>query len=410
MDFEKLLLTKTAQTGKIDNILLSGIEETHFFDNEHKNIYNYLKDHYRTYKQSPSFQTVREEFPLYNFELTNDSIEYLKSKFLIQVKRRYATEAIRELASCIDNPSLVEDIDSLFLEKSRSLSQIIPHPSVDTFIGGMEERINKYESGEDLHSGIKMGIPEFDDLTLGIQPHEFVSILGFSSIGKSTLGQMMVFNAWTQNKKPMYVSLEMENKALLRKWDTMLMNFDYNRFKSNQLTEPEINSWRNKYDELKHKENDIICLDDVRRCTPDKIYAEMVRWKPDICCIDYLSLMDSGRANSINNSWEKIMYLTQTLKQISRTLKIPIIGIAQTNRSSKEVGAQLDNVGGSISVVQDSDIVLGLYSNDDMKQENKMEVRMLKNRDGMTMTTNLFWNPSKMEFGEWHDTYAFNTP
>ena|SRR6476659_5307909 len=94
-------------------------------------------------------------------------------------------------------------------------------------------------------------------------------------------------------------------------------------------------------------------------------------------------------------------------KQISRTLNIPIIGVGQANRSSFQGGATLENIAGSISAVQDADLVFGLHSDDEMREEKKMELRLLKNRDGAVGNVDLWWAPETMTFGAWEETRYF---
>lgn len=406
MDYERLLIAKLAQTGRIHTALAEGIREDHFTDESLGEIFTFLSTHARKYKQAPSFATVRNEFPNHNFELTDESMDYLREQFVIQIKRRRAIEAARDLAVALDDPEQVGQIDQLFLQKSRELAQIVPSAGLHRF-SNMQERIEEYEKGPDETLGIKMGIPVFDNITQGIQPHEYVSIVGWQGTGKSTLAQWILFNSWMQGKTPMIISLEMEAKALLRKWDTMAVNFEYNKLKSHGLSEKDLENWRKKALEVKNgkngnpdKPNDIVILDDVQGCTVDRVYAELHRWKPDILCIDYITLMDINKSAG-NQMWEKVTYITQALKQISRTTKIPIIGIAQTNIDSAQSGAKLENISYSRSIGQDSDLVLGLWNDDEMKANKQMQVRMLKNRDGMTTNTDLFWSMETMEFGEW---------
>lgn len=405
MDYERALIDKAAQTGRIEGLMLDGISEAHFESDTHKEIWNFLTTHTKKYKQAPSFNTVKNEFPYHNFEITEESIGYIKDQFFKLVKRRNAIDSLRGLAEAVDDPKLVGKIDELFLEESRRLAQLVPSQKVTRF-KEIDKRIEQYELGEDLDQGIRMGIPLLDNITLGIQPHEYITISGWTGTGKSTLAQWILFNAYMQNKTPMLISLEMESKALLRKWDTMLTNFNYHRLKSHTLEERELERWKHKAKDINKRTNDIIILDEVYKCSVDRVYAELVRWQPDILCIDYISLMDTQRAVG-NSNWEKIMYLTQSLKQLSRTLKIPIIGVAQTNRDSATSGAKLDNIAWSVAIIQDSDMVLGLHQDDDMKNEKRMELRMQKNRDGQTLDVDLLWDMRTMTFGPWRDTQIF---
>jgi replicative DNA helicase len=407
LDYERKLINKVAQSSNIESLLLSGIKEEHFAEEEHRDIYAFLAKHFRDYKVSPSLEITKEAFPDHLFEIETDALEYLKDEFLKLVKRRSAMTAIRDLAEAIDDPEQVGEIDALFLEKSRELSQVVPVAQISKF-KDMDTRIAKYEAGEDNEDGIAMGIPEFDFITAGIQPHEYVTISGFSGTGKSTLAQWMLFNAYMQGKTPMYISLEMEAKALLRKWDTMMMNFEYHRLKRGTLRNEDVERWKEQAETVRQADNDIIILDDVAGCTVDRVYAELTRYQPDILCIDYITLMDTPRSAGGTQMWEKVVTLTRQLKQTARTLGIPIIGVAQTNRSGYQAGAQLDNIAFSQSIVNDSDIILGLQAVDDeMRANNRLEVALLKNRDGRTETANLLWKMDTMEFGQWREVDAF---
>lgn len=401
-DYERALISRVAQTGQINSLMGEGIREDHFADERIRKIFSFMTDHFRRYKIAPEFETVFNEFPDFNFETSGESIEFLKDKFKHQVMYRYGAEAVIRISEELADQDSKIEVDQLFMEESRRLATVLPTAKLHAY-KDMKERIKEYESAdEDSWIGIRSGIPAVDNLTFGIQPHEYVTIFGATSIGKSTLSQWMLFNAWMQNKTPMYISLEMEANALFRKWDTMLMNFRYNDLKGHTLREEEIEAWKEKAEEVASRPNDIIVMDDVSGCTVDRVYAEINRWKPDLLCLDYINLMSVR--SSYSQNWEKIQYLTQELKQVSRTLKTPIIGIAQANRSSFSQGATLENIGGSISIVQDSDLVFGLHADEEMREEKKSELRLLKNRDGAVGTVDLWWEPETMKFGQWEET------
>jgi replicative DNA helicase len=407
MDVERLLLGKVAHTGQIEQMQAAGITEEHFNEEIHRDIYRFMCDHARKFKGAPSLQVIRSqpEFENYNFELATDSLEYLKDAFIKLVKKRFAITSLQDLAQEVAKGN-VEDFDGMFLETSRKLAQLMPSAELARF-SDMEKRIDEYETGERVDLGIRMGIPAFDKLTFGIQPHEFVTISGWQGTGKSTLSGWIVYNAWMQDRTSLVVSLEMEAPALMRKWDTMLTNFEYNQLKAGTLSAEDLENWRLKAKQMKEKKADIIVKDDVRHCTPDYVYAQIVRYEPDLVVVDYISLMETARSQGGTQMWEKVTYLTQALKQIARTTGTPIIGVAQTNINSAQGGARLDNISYSRSIGQDSDIVIGLNQDDEMKENKQMEVRLLKNRDGATCETDMFWDMSRMKFGDWNETSLY---
>jgi replicative DNA helicase len=407
MDAERLLISKMAQTGRVQKLMLLGIGSEHFNEDSSREIFEFCAEHAKNFRQAPSFKTVRESFPEYNFEISDESFDYILDQFQLGLKRRYSIQAIRDLADAVDNDELAKNIDFHFLEKARELTNMLPASQVHRF-KDIDKRILEYENyDETKDESIKMGIAPLDEITLGIQPHEYATIMGWSGTGKSTLAQWILFNAWMKGKTPMYISLEMEAKALFRKWDTMAMHFKYNDLKSHNLREEEIEAWKKKAVDIKNHPSDIIVMDDIREFTVDRAYAELVRWSPDILCVDYITLMNTPKSAGAQ-SWERVQHITQNLKSISRTLKIPIIGVAQTNRESASLGAELNNVAFGLSIIQDSDIVLGLYQDKDgdMKKNKQMTVKLLKNRDGMTQSTDLHWDMDTMSFGPFSEAQA----
>src|SRR3970040_3204305 len=399
-DYERVLISRVARTGQVNTLMAEGIREDHFSDERIRKIWRFMTDHYRQYKIAPEFDTIYAEFPDFNFEVSGESVAFLKDKFKKQVMYRYGAEAVIRISEELANPDSEQGVDQMFMEESRRLATVLPTAKLHAF-KNMEKRIWEYENPVE-EKFIRTGIPAIDNLTFGIQPHEYVTIFGATSVGKSTLSQWLLFNAWMQNKTPMYISLEMEANALFRKWDTMLMQFRYNDLKGHTLREEEIKAWKEKAKEVAIRPNDIIVMDDVRGCTVDRVFAELTRWRPDILCLDYVNLMSAR--SSYSQQWEKLSYLTQELKSISRTLQIPIIGVGQANRASFQQGATLENIAGSISAVQDADLVFGLHSDDEMREEKKMELRLLKNRDGAVGNVDLWWEPETMTFGAWEET------
>jgi replicative DNA helicase len=411
VDIERALVSKIISTGQLEDAISKGIKPEMFADPECRSLFIFVMEHQRRYKTAPSINAVKlhiqentgkdKMYQTIELEIGADALDWLIDKFIILCKRRYAQEMVVELAKLADDPKEGENIDLHFLEVSRKLATLVPSTEVARF-SDMEKRITEYEQRvkEGRKVGITFGFPTLDQWTGGIQPHEFVTIAGFSGLGKSTMLMILAFKAWVAGYTPLYVSLEMEKNAILRKFDAMAAALDYRAIKQLDLPEEQIKNWREIASRVKDKKCDIPVIDSIRGCTPDHIFAETVRHKPDLVIVDYLSLMQSARPSSRGGSsmWQGLTEITQDLKQNARTLKIPIVAAAQTNRSGGKDGAELDNIGYSISVVQDSDIVIGLFADDEMKENRRMQIRLNKNRDGRLGKFNAIWDHEKMDF------------
>jgi replicative DNA helicase len=401
MNTEQALINKVISTGQLEEAISRGVRADLFADEEARDMFEYLTEHARTYKSPPSSTAVQNDREGWTIEHSQEPLDYLIDKFIILCKRRLSQEALIELAKLTEDPKEGPHLDLHFLEISRRLATLVPSTKVARF-SDMDKRVSEYEEKvkEGKTIGVPFGFPTLDHWTGGIQSHELVTVAGFSGLGKSTMLMALAFNAWSQGRTPLYISLEMEAGAILRKFDAMAATLDYAKIKQLQLPDDQIQNWRLTAENISDNTHDIPVIDSIRGCTPDHIFAETVRHKPDIVFIDYLSLMRSSRASRHASMWQSLTEITQDLKQNARTLGIPIVAAAQTNRSSGKDGAELDNIGYAMSVVQDSDIMIGLFADDEIKERREMEIRLNKNRDGRLGKFIAKWDHEHMNFRE----------
>lgn len=142
----------------------------------------------------------------------------------------------------------------------------------------------------------------------------------------------------------------------------------------------------------------------VNRCTSATVpeIGVMARsCKAELVVIDYLGLIQyEGRET---NSYERVTKLSRDLKRLARSLKIPILCLAQLNRQSEnrpDKKPMLSDLRDSGAIEQDADGVLllhrpALHWEDDQKPKpwdaQPFEVHIAKNRHGPTGAVTLNW-------------------
>lgn len=408
MDPERTLLSRVAQTGEVQELVALGIRDDHFADQTGRDAFRFMVEHAAKHGKAPSFPLIKQEFEDYDFPLVQDATSWCVDRFVDGLKRRKTRESLEAIAEATDDPAQVGSLDQLFAEESRKLMTWLPSIVRVERMSDMEKRIEEYDRalGVGDLKGISMGIPKIDDLTWGIQPHEFVTISGWQGVGKSTLTQHVLHEAFSSGKTPMYISLEMDARALFRKWDAMTTHFKYRHLKHGTLTDKEREDWEKAAERAKKGPGDIIVIDEVVGCTVDRVASEIHKHGPDLVAIDYITLMDTPRSAG-DSTWEQVRYLSRNLKQIARTMGVPIIGVAQTNADDGGSGATLRNIAYGRSIGMDSDIVLGLHQTDEMRENNQMVVRLNKNRDGARGEQAMRWELDSMTIREWKTTDAF---
>jgi replicative DNA helicase len=402
LDLERSFLSRLISEGAVDKAVSFNITPDHFADPEVMDVYEYAVAHFRIHRDAPSKTAIRARFPEFTFDPAEDALSWYMDEFIKEVKRRAAIDAQRRVALAIQDRSLLPDIEVIMIEAARLVSQLVPSSKITRF-SEMESRIAEYErkaaAGE--NPGIMTGFKTINNLTYGAQPNENWVIAGPSGMGKSTLMQKMLFDFWMQEKTPLLVSLEMGADQLMRNWDAMAAQLSRTAIKALGLGTGDIDRWRKiaKKAEVAKATSDIIVLDDVTSCTPDKIWAETFRHQPDIVAIDYIDLLDAPKNL---HGWQAISYNAKQLKMNARVSGIPHVVVAQTNRDGFANGTRKENIQGSIGITQNCDVMIGLYQEDDTwPDEHRMGINVPKNRDGKGHPGfEVHWDPDTMEIYE----------
>ncbi len=407
MDWDRLLVSKALQTGGVERLIAGGIAARHFYDRDSKKVWNYLVDHLTEYKSPPSLRIVEEKFPEYELDISSDSLDFIRDQFVTAVKRREAVEAVRDLSSIIDTNEFkdISRIEELFLDKARDLAQIVPAGNTARF-SDMAQRIAMYRERKDSGEppGMLFGIPPLDEVTLGVQSHEYVTIAGPTGMGKTTLDLLFSLNHYLDGFTPMIISLEMSDEEIFRKIDAMAVGLKQQALKAMELSPNDMKRWE-EWAERAEKASENIIIVDVDDATPERVYAEASRWKPDILSVDYIQLLEAPK--HLRQSWERVGYVSKSMKQIAKQLKVPVYGLAQTNTESFEDGAKLGNLGQSRDIGRHSDIVIGLAQDEEQFSMNQLEVRVLKNRGGPKKVVYLLWDHANSDYREWRTDDAF---
>lgn len=402
--YEKELIAKAISTGGAETLIAQGVQPRHFSNEECSQIWEHVIAHIRDYKSPPEPATVKEDFPDFKWVASTEPLKFIADRFIAQAKRRKAVTVFEEMAEILDKDEFEDlfHIDEIFVEKARELSQELPSTNATKF-SSAKGRIDMYrqkkEAGDPL--GLSYGIDELDKWTMGLFPHQYVTIAGFTGVGKSTLGMQLAVNHYLEGANVMIVSLEMDEDEVHRKLDGIASTLRQQALKELQLNGVEMERWEEMAERAEKAANDIIVVD-VDFATPEKVYGDTARWNPDVVIVDYVQLMLAPK--HLRAQWEKVDHCSRMLKAQARAMKIPVYGIAQTNADAAEEGAKLTNLGGSKSIGFHSDLVLGLRQTDDDLAQKQMQVTIEKNRGGpKNKTITMHWDQEKSEFRQWNE-------
>jgi replicative DNA helicase len=153
-----------------------------------------------------------------------------------------------------------------------------------------------------------------------------------------------------------------------------------------------------------------VFIDDTSGISPFEVRAKARRLKAkhglDMIMIDYLQLMSLKQ--KVDSREREVSEISKTLKAIAKELEVPVIALAQLNRSVEgrsDRRPMLSDLRESGSIEQDADIIMMIYREDYYDRDNPdikgiAEVIIGKQRNGPTGTVKLRWIP---EYGLFQD-------
>lgn len=392
MDIESALVAKAIASGEFSDLISRGIEPEHFADDDVREVFEYAQFFLREHKQSPSMTAIKAEFPDWKPKLSKDPTSYHIGRFVNVVRERKAIELLRGYHDLLEDPSAIEEIEVHALDMARELALVVPQPRAGRLSEGKKRKEEYYKrKREGIQHGVPLGIPTFDELTLGVQPHELLIWGGPPGGGKTTGLQYSALSAYLQMNTVLFISLEVEEEQILRKFDVMLSNVRYRALKALELNVGEEEAWHKILEaaEKERMEHDIIVKDDIKNCTVEKVGAQQLRYKPNVVVVDYLEEMRTPRGMA---GWEGVQENGRGLKQSARVTKTPHYTATQLNREGETSYQSAQKI---------ADMLIVLQPDEEDEVRNEMRLVMRKYRDGPSRReATMRWDLERMDIKE----------
>lgn len=246
--------------------------------------------------------------------------------------------------------------------------------------------------------GVATGYPDFDRLTGGLHPTEFVVLAARPGLGKSSLAINIAQNVagiGPDMHRPAagrvgVFSLEMGHLELVQRMIASMTRIDLMRLRCGIV---DGGTQQTRIDPAAARiANAPILIDDKPGMTLVDLRSKARMWANKyadlkLIIVDYLQLLVSGQKR-VESRQVEVGILSRSLKELARELYIPVLCLAQLNRETeKRKGAdkrpKLSDLRESGSVEQDANLVAFIHRPDERRPE-QTELLIEKNRNGPT--------------------------
>lgn len=283
------------------------------------------------------------------------------------------------------------EVKDLLDESERELFSISQEHVTRNFLPIKDALAESFDRLEEMHKkkgglrGVSTGFRDLDNVLSGLQESNLVILASRPSMGKTTLAMNIAQHASTKEKVSVGIfSLEMSKEQLVDLMLSSEANVDAWRLTTGNLTEEDFSRLSDAMGELAESN---LYVDDTPGISIMEMRTKARRLQLekglDLLVVDYLQLVRSPR--DLDNRVAEVSEISQSLKNLARELKIPVLALSQLSRAVEIRGGnkppQLSDLRESGAIEQDADVVMFLYRED---QESKDDIKLIvaKHRSG----------------------------
>lgn len=264
-----------------------------------------------------------------------------------------------------------------------------------------------------LLTGLPSGYHELDEMTSGFQQGDLVIVAGRPSMGKTAFGLCVAEYLAIDDRRPViFFSLEMGRQQVAQRLLCSRGRVDAHKLRRGFLDERELGNLGQLCGQL---ESAPLFVDDTPGMSVLEIRAKARRLKSreDIQAVfvDYLQLMHNPGQESRQ---QEIAAISRGLKGLGRELGVPVIAMAQLNRSveGREGNRpRMSDLRESGAIEQDADVVILLHREEYYKHSTDAvddsikgvaEAIIAKQRNGPVGTVKLAFFKQFTRFDNYH--------
>jgi len=226
------------------------------------------------------------------------------------------------------------------------------------------DRIDELHKKDSGLRGVATGFVDLDKILSGMQRSNLLILAARPGQGKTAMVVNISRYITVNDKKPVGIfSLEMSKEELVDRLLVGQADVDAWRIKTGRLSDADFTKLSNAMGELAEAK---IFIDDTPGISVSEMRTKARRLHLEqnlsLLIVDYLQLVDPGRR--YDNRVQEVSIVSQSLKNLARELKIPVLAVSQLSRAVEHRGEkrpQLADLRESGSIEQDADVVMFLY-------------------------------------------------
>jgi replicative DNA helicase len=345
-----------------------------------QSLVSWLNGYYDEFRKTPTAEVITSEFTWtlddeYQ-EQPETEIEYLAEKLKVRYAKTVQRRSVMELAQA--DP---EEFSNLYIKGSRKVYDVMSSNDFavqgEDVFGIIEHQRKRVLENKNL--GVSLGFLEISSWTGGVRPGHLAVLAALPKRMKT----WVLIKAWLSQslagEAPVFATLELSKEETVGRVLCLMSGVPYNSFYRGQLLPYQWKDIEEAGREFAKFKGAIIEPPLGNRFVSSLLY-EAERYDASSIIIDQFSFLQwSAPHNKENEGYKEIVY---DLKNSALIYDLPIYMAAQLNRLSVEDDEFpiAQHLGLTRSLEEASDLIMGIKSNDALKEEHQIMLGVVEAR------------------------------
>jgi KaiC/GvpD/RAD55 family RecA-like ATPase len=381
------------------------IIEAKYFDENLQPVVGFIKEYFQRHKSIPSKEIVRVagKFSAKEVEVIGrDDIEFMSNQIANFCKFRAV------IATVMTAPQLIKENDlGKLIKELTTATQISLHTDLGIdYFEDVEARICLTAETDIV---IPTGWDTVDQDVIGVGRQELILFLAPSGGGKSVGMTNFAMNLCKQGMNGVYITLEMRDKLVARRFDSMIATISGREIYNNlQRVVDEVNLFHDNHKckfYVKRMRENTTTANDVSAYVTD--LQRRTGIKVDFIVVDYIDIMKPVEKVDSGNMFSKDKVVTEEVRALGMDFNAIMISASQLGRDAWEVirnGGALgqDHIQGGMSKINTSDLAIAIVKDEAMDAAGMIEFQYLKTRNsgGVGKRRKMAWNTISLRISD----------
>tara|TARA_R110002020_G_scaffold447942_2_gene660537 strand:- start:1101 stop:2339 length:1239 start_codon:yes stop_codon:yes gene_type:complete len=356
---------------------------------KHGDAFKFVNEHFDDYGETPSPETLCENFPTLNSAAMKLNFDYALTTFQNQVMFRNIVstfqnnkellsenpkQALSQIVHGLSDISAVYDEDIMFYNNKTE----------DRF-EEWRKRTEKRQMGDKM-MGIRTPFTSLNQTGVGWLPGELIALFARPSVGKSWMCVQTAVTAVMQQKRTLLITSEMPTSQMSLRTDVVLghaLGYEFSHMalrNGNPINEEEYQEFLSGLENVPL----LICdhIEGESSISLESIHNLIRKYNPELVIIDGIYLITSSGRNQ-KAMWEQTHMLFYGLKNICLSTNTPIFVSTQATKDAADVyiPPKADQVAYGDAMLRAADVVMSMCMVEN--EANRRYIYFQKYRDGL---------------------------